>query len=320
MPAIRPIHVLALGLVLLVASAWPLGTALREFSVPRPVLVVADGVEADDVAVAVEPGRRARLALTLELAPGADDAYQVPVRVRVRDAAGADLLDVDTFVTPPGTMPPAGAATPAVNVFEYPPAGDALRIGALFSAFEVTGDGHLTLSLHLAPDSRHGAVVASARWRLEHDLGQPISALVVGVFMLVAGIVAASAGFVRRCGPRRADATSCDDATARRRAALCHLAGLLGYVVPFGNVVATLACWYAWRDGHAYIEQQGREAINFQLTILVYLLLAFALALALLGLVMVPLIALLHVVASLVAAYRARAGVAWRYPVTLRFA
>ncbi|MCA8967638.1 MAG: DUF4870 domain-containing protein, partial [Planctomycetes bacterium] len=119
---------------------------------------------------------------------------------------------------------------------------------------------------------------------------------------------------------RRADATSSEEPSAGQDARPRHLAGLLGYVVPFGNVVATLACWYAWRDGHAYIEQQGREAINFQLTVLVYLLLAFALALALLGLVMVPLIALLHVVASLVAAYRARAGVAWRYPVTLRFA
>ncbi|MGE0482624.1 MAG: DUF4870 domain-containing protein [Gammaproteobacteria bacterium] len=320
MPAIRSLHVLVLGLVLLAASAWPLATALGEFTTPRPVLVLADGVEADDVAVEVEAGRRARLALTLALRPGGDDTYQVPVRVRARGADGVALLDVDTFVRPPGTPPAPGGAAPAVNVFEYPPDGDGRRVGVLFNGFEVPADGHLTFSLHLAPDSRHGAVVESARWRLEHDLGQPISALVAGVFMLVAGIVAATAGSVRQCGPRRDTAVVCDDATARRRAALCHLAGLLGYVVPLGNVVATLACWYAWRDAHAYIDQQGREAINFQLTVLVYLLLAFSLALALLGLLMVPVIVLLHVVLALVAARRARAGEAWRYPVTLRFA
>ncbi len=66
------------------------------------------------------------------------------------------------------------------------------------------------------------------------------------------------------------------DKEACKWAMLCHLGGIASLtLVPFGAVVVPLVIWLLRREDHPYIEQQGREAINFQFNMSLLLLAAW---------------------------------------------
>ena len=107
-------------------------------------------------------------------------------------------------------------------------------------------------------------------------------------------------------------------AQIRRAAMLCHLGALAGFLLPFGSLVAPFVMWIAGRDLDPVVERAGREALNFQLSILVYLLLAFALTMAFIGVLILPLLVVMQFVLTIAAARRAAAGFEYRYPLTFR--
>ena len=57
------------------------------------------------------------------------------------------------------------------------------------------------------------------------------------------------------------------DESARTTAAAAHLSTFAGLVVPFGSVIGPLAVWLTRRDRDPFIDQAGREALNFGITI-----------------------------------------------------
>ncbi len=55
----------------------------------------------------------------------------------------------------------------------------------------------------------------------------------------------------------------------RKWAMLCHLGGLASLVLfPTANVILPLVIWLAKRNTDPYVDEQGREAVNFQISIL----------------------------------------------------
>ncbi|WP_019587018.1 DUF4870 domain-containing protein [Deinococcus apachensis] len=57
----------------------------------------------------------------------------------------------------------------------------------------------------------------------------------------------------------------------RTPALLIHLSPLLGLVLPaLGNVLGPLAAWLAYRDRSRVLDGQGKEALNFQLSVWLY--------------------------------------------------
>ena len=54
-------------------------------------------------------------------------------------------------------------------------------------------------------------------------------------------------------------------------AGFCHLAALAGYVVPMvGNIVGPLVVWLMKKEEYPLVDDQGKESINFQISILIY--------------------------------------------------
>ena len=47
-------------------------------------------------------------------------------------------------------------------------------------------------------------------------------------------------------------------------ALLCHLLGVVGFFGP-------LVIWLVERDKHRYVDEQGREAMNYQISLMIYL-------------------------------------------------
>ena len=102
----------------------------------------------------------------------------------------------------------------------------------------------------------------------------------------------------------------------RTWAMLCHLstfAGLIG--VPFGHILGPLIAWMIKRDEYPLVDDQGREALNFQISMTIYSLICAVL------IITIPLIFVLlvfDIVVTIMAALRANKGEYYRYPMTIR--
>jgi uncharacterized Tic20 family protein len=99
----------------------------------------------------------------------------------------------------------------------------------------------------------------------------------------------------------------------------CHLSALLGYCVPLGNIIAPLVIWLAKRDQSLYINEQGKEALNFQITMTIAFCVALVLMIVVIGIFLLPIIALINLVLIIVAAISTYKGQPFRYPFCLRF-
>lgn len=104
----------------------------------------------------------------------------------------------------------------------------------------------------------------------------------------------------------------------RQWAMLCHLSAMLLYAGLVGGIVVPLVIWLLKREGRPFVDDQGRETVNFQITIVLGLCLAFPLCFFIIGIPIVVGLMLYHFIATIVAAVRSSEGVRYRYPFALR--
>lgn len=100
---------------------------------------------------------------------------------------------------------------------------------------------------------------------------------------------------------------------------LCHLSTFAGYLVPFGNILGPLVIWLIKKDEYAFVDDQGKEALNFQISITIYGLVSGILILALIGIPLLIAVVIFSVVMTVIAAMKANGGEYYRYPLTIRF-
>jgi uncharacterized protein len=107
--------------------------------------------------------------------------------------------------------------------------------------------------------------------------------------------------------------------SARKWGMLCHLSALLGYtLVPFGNLLGPLLIWLLKKEDFAFVDEQGKESLNFQIAVTVYLIIAGLLTLVLIGFVLIVVIYVAAVVFVIIASLKANDGVRYRYPYIFR--
>ena len=107
-------------------------------------------------------------------------------------------------------------------------------------------------------------------------------------------------------------------ADERQWAMIAHLSALSGLIIPFGNVLGPLIVWLMKKDTMPFVEQQGKEALNFQITVALALLVSGILIFVVIGILLMPVIAVAALVLTIMAGIKANEGVAYRYPFTLR--
>ena len=99
----------------------------------------------------------------------------------------------------------------------------------------------------------------------------------------------------------------------------CHLSALAGFVVPaFGHILGPLIVWLIKRADSSEIDAHGKEALNFQISMLIYNIVAGILCLILIGFALLAVLHVLNVVFVIIAALRASEGQMYRYPLTIR--
>ena len=107
---------------------------------------------------------------------------------------------------------------------------------------------------------------------------------------------------------------------ARTWGALCHASALLGVFLHFpGHLLAPLIVWLLKRDESPEIDAQGKEAVNFQISMLIYNIIAGVFCIVLIGFLLLPLLWILNAVFVIIASIKASDGELYRYPLTIRF-
>jgi uncharacterized Tic20 family protein len=106
----------------------------------------------------------------------------------------------------------------------------------------------------------------------------------------------------------------------RNWAVFCHLGGFALYVLPFalGNVLVPLVIWLVKRNESAYVDAHGREALNFQISVTIYAIVAAVLAFVLVGFLLLAGLAIFQLVLMVIASVHASQGESYRYPLTIR--
>ncbi len=109
------------------------------------------------------------------------------------------------------------------------------------------------------------------------------------------------------------------DSEARMWAMIAHLAGFLGYFLPvIGSLIGPLIIWQLKKDLHPYVDEQGKEALNFQITVLIAAFVSFLLMLIVIGFMLMGIVVVGAIVLMIIAAIKANEGAPYRYPFCLR--
>jgi len=113
--------------------------------------------------------------------------------------------------------------------------------------------------------------------------------------------------------------TAMEESQERNWGMFCHLAALAGFIIPFGNIVGPLIIWLIKKDESAYVDKQGKESLNFQISISIYALVSAVLALVLIGFLLLIVIGIATLILIIVAALKANNREDFQYPLTIRF-
>lgn len=105
----------------------------------------------------------------------------------------------------------------------------------------------------------------------------------------------------------------------RNWAMLCHLSAFAGFFFPFGGIIGPLICWLSKRDDSEWVNINGRAALNFQLSFLLYMVLTIPLCFIIIGIPILVVLGTLKVVCIIIASIKASKGEYFRYPLVIPF-
>jgi uncharacterized Tic20 family protein len=107
--------------------------------------------------------------------------------------------------------------------------------------------------------------------------------------------------------------------TERNWSMLCHLSSFAGFFFPFGGVLGPLICWLSRKDDSQWVNINGRNSINFQLSVLLYMVLAIPLCFIIVGFPIIFVLVTLKVICVIIASIKASKGELFRYPFVIPF-
>lgn len=108
--------------------------------------------------------------------------------------------------------------------------------------------------------------------------------------------------------PNNAPLTEAED---RQWASLAHLLGILGFL-------PSLIIWLIFRERGAFTKAEGKEALNFQITMLIIEIVGYLTSIAFIGFLILPAVYVVRIVFSILAYNQSKDGASYRYPLTLR--
>lgn len=111
-----------------------------------------------------------------------------------------------------------------------------------------------------------------------------------------------------------------DQKQERMWAMFAHLSALANLIVwlPGVNIIGPLVIWLVKKNEMPLVEKEGKEALNFQISMAIYGAVAFILCFIVIGMALLPLIALANLILVIMASVKVSNGETFTYPCTIR--
>jgi uncharacterized protein len=109
------------------------------------------------------------------------------------------------------------------------------------------------------------------------------------------------------------------DKNANLLAMWCHLGTFAGALVPFTNFLVPFLIWITKKDEYEFVDDQGRESLNFQISLAIYSIIGALLIFLVVGIFFLVVVALFAIVQVIKASIAASNGTKYRYPFCFRF-
>lgn len=105
-------------------------------------------------------------------------------------------------------------------------------------------------------------------------------------------------------------------------AVLMHLLTFVGLVFPLGNIIAVLILWLVKRGTSEYLDEVGKEVLNFNISVIFWAILLTLLTFTVVGaIVTIPLfiiLALIFIICPIIGAVKSSNEQMYSYPATIR--
>ncbi|MEO8143383.1 MAG: DUF4870 domain-containing protein [Betaproteobacteria bacterium] len=103
-------------------------------------------------------------------------------------------------------------------------------------------------------------------------------------------------------------------------AMICHLSALSGFLFPFGNLLGPLIVWLVKRAEFPMVDRNGKEALNFQITVSIAAAVCIPLMFVLIGIPLMFAVAVGALILTIMAGVKVSNGdFNYQYPLTIRF-
>ena len=107
--------------------------------------------------------------------------------------------------------------------------------------------------------------------------------------------------------------------TERQWGAITHAAALLGILLPMALVLGPMIVWMIKRNESTFLDNQGKEAVNFQLTLLVASFIFILLSgITKIFFIIAAVLFFAGIILAAVAAFNVYQGKEYRYPFAVR--
>jgi uncharacterized Tic20 family protein len=109
-----------------------------------------------------------------------------------------------------------------------------------------------------------------------------------------------------------------EERETRRWALFLHLSVLAGYALPIAGIAVPIAIWQLMKDSLPKIDSHGKNAINWVISFVIYVVVGIILIPAFgLGILVLSVVGVLAVVFPIIAAIKANNGEVWKYPLSI---
>ena len=330
---------LLLGILLFMGSCAPIGYVFYLDALVQPdtqMPLSRDG-STDEASFTAEPGSMARFGVQADITTESvqedqdslDDKYHArfkfPIHYTITDTGGRVLVQKNTVL--------AWKDGPSISKLNEntTSTGGRLTASTSLAKFAVPADGRFNISISVGPDTTYEASYASPQLQLYEGMADNTWYLVGGAMMAIGGILLSLAGFIflltsvaqasnqTQAITAQGATEGSHDSDVNTNAMIIQLSAFAGYFVPFGNIILPVVLWLIWRDKDPYLNRMGSEAVNFQISMLIYYLICALLMLVLIGFLLIFAAVIFHLTFIIIASVQTSRGVEFRYPLTIRF-
>lgn len=100
---------------------------------------------------------------------------------------------------------------------------------------------------------------------------------------------------------------------------LCHLTSLSMYIgIPLGNIVGPLIIWLLKKEEFPFVDEQGKESLNFQISLMIYGIISGILCFIVIGFLLLGALVIFDIVMVILASIKTSEGKSFQYPLTIR--